>query len=135
MQTTLGHIVFGVKAENLQFYKELMAFLGWQTVYGGDEMFGVANKDGVSFWFGSQVNDHVNDYDGPGVNHLGISAESQADVDATVAYLQEHGIPPLFDTPRHRPDFGMPEGQTYYQVMFETPDRILLEVVYTGPKA
>lgn len=135
MQTGLGHVVFGVKAENLQFYKDLMAFLGWQMIFASDEMFGVAGKNDLSFWFGSDVKDVVNDYDGPGINHLGISAESQADVDATVAYLREHGVSPLFDTPRHRPDFGMPEDQTYYQVMFETPDRILLEVVYTGPKS
>jgi catechol 2,3-dioxygenase-like lactoylglutathione lyase family enzyme len=135
MQTGLGHVVFGVKAENLPFYKDLMAFLGWQTIFASDEMFGVAGKNDLSFWFGTEVKNVANDYDGPGVNHLAISAESQADVDATVTYLREHGVPPLFDTPRHRPDFGMPADQTYYQVMFETPDRILLEVVYTGPKS
>src|SRR5690348_9243186 len=87
MKTNLGHVVFGVKAENIPFYKDLMAFLGWRMIHDSDEMFGVGSEDGVSFWFGTQVNDVTNDYDGPGLNHLGISAESQADVDATVAYL------------------------------------------------
>jgi hypothetical protein len=31
---------------------------------------------------------------------------------------------------RHRPEFAQGEDQTYYQVMFASPDRILLEVVY-----
>jgi hypothetical protein len=39
----------------------------------------------------------------------------------------------LFETPRHRPEFSS-EDSTYYQIMFESPDRILLEFVYTGPK-
>ncbi len=134
-RTGLGHIVFGVKTENLPFYKDLMAFLGWNTIFAMDEGFGGVNKDGISFWFGNQANDVSNDYDGPGVNHIAINVESQSDVDATVAYLQEHGVSPLFDTPRHRPDFPQGEGQTYYQVMFETPDRILIEVVNIGPKS
>jgi hypothetical protein len=69
------------------------------------------------------------------VNHIGIGAESQADVDAVVEYLRDRGVELLFETPRHRPEFSGGEGQTYYQVMFESPDRILFEVVYTGPKA
>lgn len=40
----------------------------------------------------------------------------------------------LFGTPQHRPDFAADDAHTYYQVMFASPDRILLEVVYTGPK-
>jgi catechol 2,3-dioxygenase-like lactoylglutathione lyase family enzyme len=135
MQTRFGHLVFGVKSENLQFYRDLMEFLGWKTIVSFEQGFGVGDTAGVSLWFGTEVKDVVNDYDGPGVNHFAISAESQADVDATAAYLQERGIPPLFDTPRHRPDFPQREGWTYYQVMFETPDRILVEVVYIGPKS
>jgi hypothetical protein len=51
-----------------------------------------------------------------------------------VVYLREHNVQPLFETPRHRPEFSAGPDQTYYQVMFESPDRILFEVVYTGPK-
>ena len=38
----------------------------------------------------------------------------------------------LFETPRYRPDFSS-EPNTYYQIMFESPDRILFEIVYVGP--
>ena len=63
----------------------------------------------------------------------------RSDVDAAVDYLRERGITPLFETPRHRPEIiegtGGPDGHTYYQVMFASPDNLLFEVVYTGPKA
>ncbi|HUY74185.1 MAG TPA: hypothetical protein VMW11_06715 [Candidatus Dormibacteraeota bacterium] len=135
MQTDLGHIQFNVQPVNVPFYKDLMAFLGWQTVYADEGMLGVSGKSGSSLWFMGQTKDVNNDYDGPGMNHLAISAESQADVDAAAAYLKEHKVELLFGTPQHRPDFAQSEDQTYYQVMFESPDRILLEVVYTGPKS
>ena len=135
MQSSLGHIQFNVRPENVPFYKGLMGFLGWQTLHEGEGMLGVAGKNGESLWFMGPVKDVVNDYDGPGMNHFAIAAESQADVDATAAYLTGQGVALLFETPRHRPEFGMGEGQTYYQVMFETPDRLLLEVVYIGPIA
>jgi catechol 2,3-dioxygenase-like lactoylglutathione lyase family enzyme len=134
MQTGIAHIQFNVAAGNLAFYKDLFGFLGWQTVYEDDGGFGVAGKHGESLWFVGEVKDVANDYDGPGMNHLGIGAEAQADVDRMAGHLTEQGVELLFDTPRHRPDFVGSESETYYQVMFETPDRILLEFVYTGPR-
>jgi catechol 2,3-dioxygenase-like lactoylglutathione lyase family enzyme len=134
MKTSLGHLLFRVKAGNLAFYREMMSFLGWSTIYEGDGMLGLGDAAGTSLWFGGEVKDVANDYDGPGLNHVAIAAESQADVDAVVAYLGERSVPALFETPRHRPEFAE-ETDTYYQVMFESPDRILFEVVYTGPKS
>ncbi len=134
MQTKLGHLELRVDSANLGFYRELAGFLGWTTLHDGDGMLGIAGSDGASLWFGGSANGAQNDYDGRGVNHLAISAESQSDVDATVAYLKGKGIPALFETPRHRPDFTDSPARTYYQVMFESPDKILFEVVYTGPK-
>lgn len=135
MQTNLAHMQFNVQPDHLPFYTDLLAFLGWQTLYATDEMLGVGDTNGVSLWFAGQTKAISNDYDGPGLNHLALAAASQADVDAVAAYLTERGVTSLFETPRHRPEFTGSEDQTYYQVMFETPDRILIEVVYTGPKA
>ncbi len=132
MQSRLGHIQFNVKQENLAFYKNLLSFLGWQTIFETDGMFGMYDSNKTSLWFVGNVKDVQNDFDGPGMNHLAIHPQHQADVDATVAYLNELGVASLFETPRHRPEFSG-EGSTYYQVMFTTPDNILLEVVYTGP--
>jgi catechol 2,3-dioxygenase-like lactoylglutathione lyase family enzyme len=135
MQTHIGHIMFGVSPAHMPFYRDLMAFLGWKSLYDSAEMLGVASEGGVSLWFGGQTKEVTNDYDGPGMNHLAIAAQSPADVDAVVGYLTERKVAPLFETPRHRPEFSQSDDHTYYQVMFESPDRILLEVVYTGPKA
>lgn len=136
MQTTVGHMQFNVQPANLAFYRGLMAALGWTPIYEADEMLGVLDAHGTSLWFAAQVKAGVAyDYDGPGLNHLAFAAQSQADVDTIAAYLAERGVAHLFETPRHRPEFAQDPAQTYYQVMFETPDRILVEVVYTGPKA
>ncbi|MBK7723729.1 MAG: VOC family protein [Dehalococcoidia bacterium] len=134
MKSKLGHIELKIDTANTGFYKELLGFLGWETIWEGEGMLGLGGSDGASLWFGSGANAAVNDYDGRGVNHLGISVDSQADVDAFAAYLSGKGVPALFETPRHRPEFAGAEDQTYYQVMFESPDRILFEVVYSGPK-
>ncbi len=134
MQTHLAHIQFNVRPEHVPFYRDLLAFLGWKTLFENEGMLGVAGKNDESLWFIGEVKAVVNDYDGPGMNHLAIGAASQADVDAVAAYLAEREVALLFETPRHRPEFSGSEEQTYYQVMFASPDRILLEVVYTGPK-
>lgn len=134
MDTQLQHMQFNVKPENLAFYKGLLAFLGWQTLHEDEGMLGVADKNNLSLWFVGQVKDVVNDYDGPGMNHLAIGTATQTDVDTAAGYLREQGVELLFETPRHRPEFSGGD-QTYYQVMFASPDRILIEVVYTGPKS
>jgi catechol 2,3-dioxygenase-like lactoylglutathione lyase family enzyme len=131
----IGHIVFGVQPTNMSFYKDFLSFVGWDIIYDSPEMLGVTGPHGVSLWFGTEVKPVTNDYDGPGVNHIAFSVPAQGDVDTVVAYLTEHDTEHLFETPRHRPEFSSGEDQTYYQVMFETPDRILIEVVYTGPKS
>jgi catechol 2,3-dioxygenase-like lactoylglutathione lyase family enzyme len=134
MQTRLGHLVFGVQPANLAFYRELLAFLGWQTLYDSEEMLGVGDNNQVSLWFGTAVKPVSNDYDGPGMNHLAIGTATQSDVDRAAEYLQGRGVAMLFETPRHRPEFSGSDDRTYYQIMFESPDRILFEIVYTGAK-
>lgn len=133
MKTRLGHLQLGIDEANAGFYRDLMTFLGWDVLYDGEGMLGVGSGE-ASLWFSTKASEHRNDYDGAGLNHIGINADSQADVDATVAWLAGRGVAALFETPRHRPEFAAGDEETYYQVMFESPDRILFEVVYTGPK-
>lgn len=134
MKTSLYHLQVNIQPANLPFYRDLMAVVGWDTLYEAETILGAQADNGGSLWFVGEANDAPNDYDGRGVNHIGIGAHSQADVDAVAAHIQQRGIPALFETPRHRPEFASGDGQTYYQVMFESPDRVLFEVVYTGPK-
>jgi catechol 2,3-dioxygenase-like lactoylglutathione lyase family enzyme len=134
IKSNVGHLVFHIDMKNSSFYKELFSFLGWAVWFDDPGMLGLGNDKGTSLWFGESIKKDVsNDYDGPGVNHVAISVENKADVDATVAYLTDHGTAALFETPRHRPEFSGGPEKTYYQVMFESPDRILFEVVYAGP--
>ena len=133
-KSTLGHLVINIIKENQVFYKEILSFLGWKIIVDHPGMLGIEDRNGVSLWFTNQIKKVNNDYDGVGMNHLAISVSSQLAVDETVAYLQKNNIKMLFETPRHRPEFCSSPAETYYQVMFESPDRILFEVVYTGPR-
>ncbi len=144
MRSNLAHIQFIVHPEHMGFYRDLFSFLEWGTIYDGDvgggvQMLGVRGsrgEGGESLWFIGQVKDGTaNDYDGPGANHFAIGTETQADVDAAADFLTKRGVALLFETPRHRPEFSTGAGNTYYQIMFASPDHILWEVVYTGPKA
>src|SRR5579872_6132667 len=113
MRTSFSHIQIFVRAQNMPFYRELMTFLGWQLIYDHPIVLGMSDEGGASLWFESQAKEVENNYDGPGVNHIAIETESLADVDATVAYLRDHNVPTLFETPRHRPEFSY-EGRRNY---------------------
>ena len=134
IESKIGHVVYNIRPANAKFYKDLMMFLGWSPIFEEKGVLGVADKKGASLWFVGMAKEVNNDYDGPGVNHVALSVPKQSDVDGAVAYLTAAGVKPLFDTPRHRPEFSSGKDDTYYQVMFESPDRILFEIVYTGPK-
>ena len=135
MQSKLGHLVFGVNSKNLGFYRDLFTFLGWQILHEAEGVLGVIDSNHTSLWFGEATKAVANDYDGPGLNHFAIHTTTQAEVDQAADYLSQHGVAHLFETPRHRPEFSSNENSTYYQVMFETPDRLLAEIVYIGPKS
>ncbi len=135
MNSRVAHLQMNVDRENLPFYKDLTSFLGFTTIVEDDGMLGVVGSNGASVWFIDQVNDVANDYDGTGLNHLAFGADSKAEVDEVAAWLTEQGIEHLFETPRHRPEFSHDPATTYYQVMFESPDKLLFEIVYTGPKS
>jgi catechol 2,3-dioxygenase-like lactoylglutathione lyase family enzyme len=135
MQTHIHHLQFNVRADHLPFYRDLLQFLGWTTVYGDETALGASEPDSPrSVWFIGGANDAANDYDGPGLNHFAFGAADQGDVDEAAAWLLDRGVDLLWETPRHREEFSS-DGSTYYQVMFESPDRIQFEIVYTGPNA
>ena len=135
MKSQFGHLQINIDPANVGFYRDLFAFLQWSTIYDGDGMIGVGDANNASLWFGGYENNGAtNDYDGIGVNHIALGVSAQKDVDAAADYLTSKNVEHLFETPRHRPEFGMADGQTYYQVMFKSPDNLLFEIVYIGPK-
>jgi hypothetical protein len=64
--------------------------------------------------------------------HLAIRVNKQMDIDKCVEFLKDLDTSTLFGTPKHREDFVDSAEDTYYQIMFESPDKILFEVVYVG---
>lgn len=133
MVSCLNHLQVNVDPKNFGFYKDLMAFLGWRTLSDSESVVGFGSGTNGSLWFQKGLKDLATDYDGTGVNHIGISVDSPAAVDLTADYLKKRDIILLFDTPRKRPEFS-DAGELYYQIMFESPDKILFEIVYTGPE-
>ncbi len=133
IQSRFAHIQINIHPQNMEFYKDLFAFMGWKTLEDSPVEFGVGPDIFNSLWFTPRANEACNDYDGAGMNHIGLLVQTQGEVDEMVAYLHGQAIKPLFGTPRHRPEFAMNADYTYYQVMFESPDRILFEIVYMGP--
>ena len=85
-------------------------------------MLGMGVEGKGSFWFAAAPGKKQTDYDQLGVNHIGVRADEQRDVDTVAKFLSGHGVAARFGTPRHRPEFAEGEGQTYYQVMFTSPD-------------
>ena len=133
MKSFLNHLQINIDLKNIGFYKNLMTFLGWKKVLDEPTMAGFSDGSESSVWFMQKKKNINNDYDGTGVNHIGIGVSAVADVDHAADYLKKNGITLLFGTPKLRPEFSGPKG-TYYQVMFESPDRILFEIVYSGEK-
>jgi catechol 2,3-dioxygenase-like lactoylglutathione lyase family enzyme len=134
MPSRLGHLALYGSPENVGFYRDLFGYLGWKTVFDEGDIFATTDGGGCDLWFEGMANDARNDYDGVGLNHLAVITETQAEVDAAAGYLTGTGVVLLFGTPCKRPEHAESEAHLYFSVMFESPDGILLEVVYTGLK-
>lgn len=134
MKSKPGHIQINIDPKNLSFYNGFLEFMGWSVLYKDEETLGMKGDNEANLWFVKNLKDVNNDYDGVGMNHLAIAVSKQIEVDQAAEYLKSQAVAALFDTPRHRPEFREDPLETYYQVMFESPDHILLEVVYSGPK-
>lgn len=111
-----------------------MTFMGWNIIFEGDGVVGYTAGGENSLWFLRSKHKKQNNYDNIGVNHISIRVERKKDVDDIVDFLRNKNVEMLFETPKHRPEFAANENETYYQIMFESPDKILFEVVYIGKK-
>lgn len=111
-----------------------MSCLGWKIIFETDGLIGYTSGKNGDLWFVQSEKNEVSDYDNRGVNHISLQVEESKDVDEVIEFLKSKNVHPLFDTPRHRPEFAAQEDRTYYQVMFATEDNLLFEVVYNGVK-
>ncbi len=134
MTSFLYHLQLNIDFINLPFYQNLLTLLGWEVIFSGENICGFHSKTTGDLWFAQKTNDQSNNYDANGLNHIGLRVEKQTEVDEISSFLSKNAISALFDTPRHRPEFSEPQKNTYYQIMFESPDKILFEIVYIGKK-
>ena len=136
MKSHFYHIQINIDFEkNNKFYKDLMEFLGWDIIFEKENTLGYKSKTNGDIWFCDSLKNELSDYDNFGLSHIAIRVDKQEDIDHIVEFLKSKGTKLLFDTPRHRPEFTSQKDETYYQVIFETPDKIQIEIVYIGFKA
>lgn len=134
MKSTFYHLQINIDFANVSFYKNLMSTLGWTGIFEDKDVVGFTSGSSGDLWFLESDSKETADYDARGVNHVAIKVEKSEDVDEIVTFLKDQNISMLFDTPKHRAEFASSEDQTYYQVMFESPDKVLFEIVYVGAK-
>ena len=135
MNSHFYHIQVNVNLEkNRQFYKDLMDFMGWSIIFEEGDVVGYKSKTNGDLWFYDVKDKPQQDYDSIGMNHIGLRVDELKNIDEIMEMLKKKGTRMLFDTPRHRPEFSSDPTHTYYQIMFESPDKILFEIVYIGPK-
>ena len=134
MKSHFYHIQVNIDFKNISFYKDLLFFLGWSVIFETSDTIGFKSGENGDLWFVDSQKKEQTDYDKMGMNHLSVRVEKQPDLDRLISYLKEKQILPLFGTPKHRSEFTSNKNETYYQVMFVSPDNILFEIVYIGPK-
>lgn len=111
-----------------------MEYMGWKVIFEDKYGIGYRSATNGDVWFVKTKKNKTVDYDAKGVNHISFQVDKMTDVDKVKNHLEKNKVKMLFDTPRHRPEFSASEKETYYQIMFESPDKILFEVVYIGKK-
>jgi catechol 2,3-dioxygenase-like lactoylglutathione lyase family enzyme len=133
MKATFQHVQFNVGDPDgsLPFYRDLFTFLGMKIIVEHPgELIG-ASDGATNFYFyrtDEDKRDYVYNRDASGMNHLGLHVETNEDVDRFIEdFLKPHSLEPQWGTPRSRPDYG---GQ-YYQVMFEDPEGLAIEVYHS----
>lgn len=137
MKSYIDHVQLFINYDNVDFYKNLMGFLGWNVLFEVPNVCGFRNEKNGDLWVIAAIKNGENDYDNAGINHITLRVEKKEEVDEAIEFLKKQNIVPLFDTPRHRPEAAgvvATEKDTYYQIMFETPDKILFEIVFIGAK-
>lgn len=129
MKAQLYHIQINVRdaARSLPFYKALLGYLEYRTVYETDAMAGFSGS-GADIWVADPRHaDSGFHRKRAGLNHLAFRVDRREDVDRFSAeFLAPRKLAPLYRTPREFPEYR----SGYYAVFFEDPDRLKLELVH-----
>lgn len=131
MKTALSHIGINLSSEEkcFPFWQDLLTYLEFRLLLDGNHF---DANDGHTFLCFSTTKP---DYKEPlfhrkhtGLNHVAFSVASRQEVDRFVKeYLVPRGISTLYGGPK---EYNYAPG--YYAVYFEDPDRIKIEVAFTG---
>lgn len=134
MKSYLYHLQVNIDFKNVEFYRDLMGALGWNVIFESEGLIGFRTDKNGDVWYVDADRKTELDYDAVGVNHISIRVEELKNVDEIVEFLKTKDVKTLFDTPKHREEFAAKDSETYYQIMFESVDGILFEIVYIGKK-
>jgi catechol 2,3-dioxygenase-like lactoylglutathione lyase family enzyme len=138
VKAQLYHLQINVRdpRRSLPFYRALLGYLDYRTVYETDSMAGFSGR-GADIWVGAAAPEQAGagfHRKRPGLNHLAFRVDRREDVDRFRAeFLSPRKLDTLYGTPREFPEYR----PGYYAVFFEDPDRLKLEVVHipTAPPA
>ncbi len=131
MKTTLSHIGINLSSEEkcFPFWQDLLTYLEFTLMLDGNHF---DANDGHTFLCFSTTKARY--LDPPfhrkrtGLNHIAFSVASRQEVDQFVKeYLKPRNIPALYSGAK---EYDYTPG--YYAVYFEDPDRIKVEVAFTG---
>jgi catechol 2,3-dioxygenase-like lactoylglutathione lyase family enzyme len=131
VRAQLYHLQVNVRdaGRSLPFYKALLGYLEYQTVYDTDSMAGFSGP-GADIWVGAAAPEHAGSgfhRKRVGLNHLAFRVARREDVDRFRSeFMAPRRLVALYGTPREFPEYR----PGYYAVFFEDPDRLKLEVVH-----
>lgn len=132
MKAQVYHLQINVRDPgiSLPFYRELLGYLEYRTVYQSDTVAGFSAGSGADIWVIATDPAHVGQgfhRKRTGLNHVALRVGQRADVDRfRDEFMTPRRLRALYETPREFPEYR----PGYYAVFFEDPDRLKLEVVH-----
>lgn len=127
MHAALNHLSLNVT--DTEFYKELLAYLGFHTVATYTYGFGMTDGTASIWVFQVHPKYRIRPFHrkAVGLNHIAFRIKNRDAIDRLYQdYLLPRKIPVLYGGPAEHPEYE----PGYYAVYFEDPDRIKLEVMY-----
>ncbi|MGH7400115.1 MAG: VOC family protein, partial [Candidatus Rokuibacteriota bacterium] len=131
MKAQLYHLQINVAdaSRSLPFYKALLGYLEYRTVYETDAMAGFSGR-GTDIWVGAVASAHTGagfHRKRAGLNHLAFRVDRREDVDRFQReFMAPRMLAALYGTPRDFPEYR----PGYYAVFFEDPERLKLEIAH-----
>lgn len=121
-----------IVADNASFYRDVLSHLGWSITFEDRNMTGYWNELNGELWFVDTQKKRLSETDNLDVRQITIKLPTKIDVDHAQLFLEKRGVKMLNGTPKFRPELSTQKDELYYQIIFESPDKIRFEVLYQG---